>query len=148
MLDTNAFNAILDAPNIEPSKLSCCGELFVTHVQLDEIHNTRKLERLTPLLAVFKAVAQETVSTTAAVYGVSRYGMAEWGNAKGDYDKILLLLKQKDGKSRRNTKDALIGVTALNRQYTLVTNDPRLLATIVEMGGSAITLEELLAKIN
>lgn len=144
MLDTNAFNAILDTQNIEPSKLSCCGELFVTHVQLNEIQDTQKLERLTPLLEVFKAIDQETISTAAAVYGVSEWGGAEWGNADGSYDKILLLLEQKGRKSRGNTKDALIGVTALKRQFTLVTNDPRLLASVVELGGSAITLEEFL----
>ena len=146
MLDTNAFNVILDTPNLEPSKLSRCGKFFVTHVQLNEIQATKKPpERLSELLAVFETVEQDTVPTAAAVFDVSEYGNAEWGDANGDYDRILLLLKQKGGGNRGITKDALIGVTALKRQYTLVTNDARLLATVVEMGGSAITLKELLA---
>ena len=146
MLDTNTFNVILDTPDIEPSKLSCCGKFFVTHIQLNEIQATKKPpERLSKLLAVFETVEQDTVPTAAAVFDVSEYGNSEWSDANGDYDRILLLLKQKRSKSRGNANDALIGVTALKRRYTLVTNDPDLLASVIEMGGSAITLKALLA---
>ncbi len=94
MLDTNAFNAALDA-NIEPLRLSRCGELYVTHVQLNEIQATKQSEPLIKLLAVFNAVDQDTIPTAAAVWDVSESGNAEWGDANGDYDRILLLLNKK-----------------------------------------------------
>ena len=142
MLDTNAFNRALDGA-VNPASLSSCGRLFVTHVQLNELLATRSSERLEQLLSVFNAVDQERVPTTAAVWGVSEWGGAEYGDSDGAYGTMIESLNSRNGSKENNTRDILIAVTALKRGYTLVTNDRDLAAVLKESGGKTITFEAL-----
>ncbi|SRR6266849_1605675 len=144
MLDTNAFNRTLDGA-VDPASLSSRGKLFVTHIQLNELRATRRSERLEQLLRVFTAVNQEKVSTVAAVWDVSEWGGAEYGDANGAYGAMLESLNSRNGGKENNTRDILIAVTALKRGYTLVTNDRDLAAVLQESGGKAITFEELVS---
>ena len=141
MFDTNAFNRALDT-GVDPEILSSKGELFITHVQLNEIQATRNEARLDALLRVFTAIEQEKVPTSAAVWGVSEYGGAKYGDANGLYNTILNELNQRNGRQRGNTRDALIAVTAIQRNYTLVTNDSDLAMVIQSNGGTIETFED------
>jgi len=141
MLDTNAFNIALDS-QIEPKALHSKGNLFITHIQLNEIQATRNDDRLNALLGVFSAVEQEPVPTSAAIWGVSEWGGAEYGAADGLYDRLINDLNNINGGKRGNTRDALIAVTALKRGYTLVTNDNDLANVFRANGGNTETFEE------
>jgi predicted nucleic acid-binding protein len=137
MLDTNAFNRTLDS-GIDPNLLSRRGALYVTHIQLNELQNTKKPpERLDQLLRVFDSVEQESIPTSAAVWDVSEWGGAEYGSAGGNYDKMLARLNQLNGGKRGNTRDILIAVTALKHGHTLVTDDDDLKTVFLEFGGNA-----------
>lgn len=141
IFDTNAFNEAIDS-NVDPSRLSCRGALYVTHVQLDEIQATKKLDRRDALLKVFHAIDQEPVPTSAAVWGVSKWGGAEWGNAGGDYDGMLRRLNRLNGGKKNNVRDILIAVTALKREFTLVTDDKDLATVLEEFGGKVESFDE------
>jgi len=141
MLDTNAFNRALDS-DIDPKLLSCRGPLLVTHIQLNELQATRRIERLNQLLTVFSSVDQETIPTAAAVWGVSEWGGAEYGSAGGVYDEMLASLNKKNGNKNNNAQDILIAVTAYKRDFTFVTDDGDLSIVLREIGGVAETFEE------
>src|SRR5712691_8698035 len=142
MLDTNAFNRALDEA-VNPALLSHRGKLFVTHVQLDELRATRRTERLEQLLSIFTAIDQENVTTAAAVWGVSKWDSAEYGDADGAYGSMLANLNSRNSSKGNNTRDILIAVTALKRGYTLVTDDGDLATVLQESGGKAITFQQL-----
>src|SRR6266568_7586797 len=144
MLDTTVFNRVLDGA-VDPASLSSRGKLFVTHVQLNELQATRRSERLKQLLGVFTAIDRERVSTAAAVWGVSEWGGAEYGDADGAYGTMLRSLNARNDSKDNNAQDILIAVTALKRGYTLVTNDRDLAAVFQESGGKAIAFEELMS---
>jgi predicted nucleic acid-binding protein len=145
MLDTNAFNRALDT-GAEPEALSSKGELFITHVQQNEIQATRNDARLDALLRVFTAIEQVKVPTSAAVWGVSEYGGAQYGDANGLYHKVIDGLNQLNGGKRGNTRDALIAVTALTENYTLVTDDSDLARVFQSNGGKVETFEVFSSK--
>ena len=145
MLDTNAFNRALDS-GIEPKLLSGHGPLFVTHVQLNELQATKKTDRLDQLLSVFVSVEQEAVPTAAAVWDVSEWGGAEYGSADGSYDAMLAKLNSKNGNKKNNAQDILIAVTALKRDYILVTDDKDLAAVLLDFGGRAEAFDEFVAR--
>lgn len=143
MFDTNAFNRAVDS-GADPKLLAARGQLFVTHVQKNELQATKNTQRLEALLSVFEAVEQETVPTAAAVWGVSEWGGAEWGDADGLYGKMLANLNQRNKNKGNNAHDVLIGVTAIKRQCVLVSNDGDLREVVIEHGGHAITFEEFM----
>ena len=144
MLDTNAFNRALDA-DLDPAALARRGELYVTHIQHNELHATTNIERRQRLMGIFAEVEQVVVPTAAAVWGVSEYGGAEFGNAGGAYNKMLLSLNARNRGRANNSQDILIAVTALTRGYILVTNDRHLSEVLREAGGTALAFEDFLA---
>ena len=103
---------------------------------------TRNETRLEALLSVFTSVEQEAVPTSAAVWSISEYGGAQYGNANGLYDTFLSELNDLNGGQRGNARDTLIAVTALNRNFTLVTNDSDLSTVFQSNGGTIETFEE------
>ncbi len=141
MFDTNAFNRTLDS-GVDPKLLSESGQLYVTHVQKNELQATKNKQRLEALLAVFDAVEQENVPTAAMVWDVSEWGGAEWGDADGLYDRMLASLNQRNGSKGNNVRDVLIGVTAIKRECVLVSDDADLRSVVSEHGGQAITFRE------
>ena len=144
MLDTNAFNRALDA-RVDPPTLSERGRLFITHIQRNEIQATCNEERLAALLAIFEAVEQENVPTAAAVWDVSEWGAAEFGSDNGSYERMLEALNRLNGNRRNNNaQDVLIALTALKRDYVLVTNDRHLGEVLREHGGRGILYEEFM----
>lgn len=164
MFDTNIFNAILDG-QIGVSEIKSQHELYVTHIQEDEIKATKRDERRNQLLAVFKEVSQSrdisnSIPTEGFVLGVSRlddaklsskvptetmvWDTSNWGEAKwgtGDfYEKIKNKLDKRNKNKSNNTHDALIAETAMVNGYVLVTHDGDLFSVVSELGGSALNL--------
>jgi predicted nucleic acid-binding protein len=147
LLDTNVFNAIRDG-DISVEEFRGLS-LFVTHVQADELRNTREKNpaKAEELLAVFKEIGPDRIPTPSAVYDVSNYDEACYSDEDGVLEKMLTRLKELDRKNSRylanQSRDVLTAETAIKDGLTLVTNDANLRRVTIEFGGSAITTAEL-----
>jgi predicted nucleic acid-binding protein len=144
MLDTNAFNRVLDSA-IDPALPARGHHIYVTHVQQNELQATRNPDRLERLLAIFSAVPQDIVPTAAAVWDISEFDGAEFGDAGGTYPAMITRLNELNGGKKNNPQDILIAVTALKRKYTLVTDDGDLGVVMREFGGNTMTFVEFIA---
>lgn len=112
MLDTTVFNHLVEG-NVDPKSLPFNRPLYVTHVQLNEIQNTRDPAKLHILLAMFTAIESAQIPTASAVWDVSEYGEAEWGTADGFFELLLANLNGKNKSNPNNARDILIAETAI-----------------------------------
>jgi hypothetical protein len=144
LLATNVFNRLVDS-NIDPPSLRAKGKLYVMHVQGDELHATRNRERAGQLLKMFEAVEREQIPTAAAVWDVSKWNEAEWGDARGLYGVMLERLNRMNTNKANNAQDVLTALTALKRGLRLVTDDRDLTTVMREHGGSALSFDEFMA---
>jgi len=81
MFDTRAFNLVLDgAVSIESFKGRAVA--YTTHIQRDEINNTKDPARKAELMRVFNEVVSGSVPTDSLVLGVSRIGEARLGGER------------------------------------------------------------------
>src|SRR5258706_787597 len=142
MCDTNVFNRILDGA-IAPESLR--GPLFATHIQRDEIGNTKDLGRRTALMAVFAEIVEPgvptasfvldesrldeaclssaVVSTTSAAWDVSRWNQARWTDGESFCQAMKSELDKLNRSKPNNIRDALIAETSIRRSHILVTDD-------------------------
>ncbi|MFT5485310.1 MAG: putative nucleic acid-binding protein [Paracoccaceae bacterium] len=144
IFDTNIFNRILDR-EVPVEAFSHQVSAYVTHVQRDEINNTRKDDRREQLANKFTDVIPDNeniIPTRSAVWGVSNWGQSMW--AEDDLCMTLKLELDKKKSKKNNNKDALIADTAIKGKYVLVTED-RDLKEVTELhGGECWTLNEML----
>lgn len=168
MFDTRAFNLVLDGP-YPVEELRARVAAYATHIQRDEISNTKNLERKAALLQVFREVVSESVPTDSLVLGVSRIGAARlgggrtvptesavwdvsrWDEAKWAADDNLCVpIKTDLGKLNKgkanNVQDALIAEAAIKGGYVLVTDDTHMIEVARRYGGKCMSMEELFAK--
>ena len=156
MLDTNVFNRVLKHHLAVDDfrKVS----LVTTHVQADELRNTKDTVIKDALLAIFEEIGPEATPTRSAVFDVSSWDEAGWGDEDGVFEKMLCRLKELDAASIKKKKkrkpnefnqerDILMAETAVKNELTLVSNDENLRLVTTEFAGNAIALDELLAKI-
>jgi predicted nucleic acid-binding protein len=125
MLDTNVFNHLLDG-SINPAQFA--GKVLVaTHVQRDEINQTRDPNRRASLHQLFAQTISKEAATSSMVAGISVAGSA----CPSDGELLLRMKNELDkhnGDQRgNNMKDALIAETALRNGWTLVSNDADLI---------------------
>ncbi len=88
MFDTNVFNRILDG-RVDVGSLSGDKQYFVTHIQRNEIENTKNPERRKALLDTFHGVEKSQVPTESAYWGLSEWGAAKWSVEDGVIEKRL-----------------------------------------------------------
>jgi hypothetical protein len=138
MLDTTVFNNVLDDVITLPVGL----HVVATHVQHDELANTRKQGRRDQLLATFARVAPARVPTKSALWNASRWDEGEWSDGKR-YRAMLAALDAKNGGKDNNKRDVLIAETALEHGYVLVTGDVDLRDVFGAFGGNAIPPQEI-----
>ena len=166
MFDTNIYNRILDGaipiPTPNPDRT-----FFATHIQIDELANTKNEERRKRLLDVFKDVTAIKLPTESAVWGISKWdeakfsdevistesfvlGSSRLGMAKLSdgtlYNSLLNDLKAAKPKEKdqdANRRDALIAETSIKNKLILVTEDEALFETTQKHSGQAIKLSEL-----
>lgn len=81
MFDTNIFDELLNN-KIDINLFPKSFKYYVTHIQGDEIESIGddKKEKREKLLSIFNKFNGETISTEAAVYGVSKFGACKFGN--------------------------------------------------------------------
>jgi len=163
MLDTNIFNHILDG-GITIDELPTDGQFKVTHIQDDELSNTKAEDRKAKLLKVFdhtidiRVLTESTVlgtsklgqsklgnnnimPTESAVWDVSRYGMAKYTSEDNLYRPIKEILDKLNKNKPNNIQDALIAETSIKNGLTLITSDEDLCETAKKFGGDVIFFE-------
>ena len=78
MFDTNIFNHILDG-SLDFEDLAGKALYCVTHIQLDEINNTKNPERRAKPNRIFGEFIQDAISTESFGLNSSRLGQAKLG---------------------------------------------------------------------
>lgn len=138
MFDSNVFdeliNGKLDLKIIEENKL----KIFITHVQVDEINECSDKEFRAKLFNFMTTIRPEKIPTESFIIGKSRIGSAKIGDGK-------LIEKLRKG-NRKSTNDALIGETAIKNDITLITNDIKFKNKVKILGGSALSVDELIKR--
>jgi len=143
MFDTNVFNRILD-DDFDVAMLAGEAKYYVTHVQLDEIKNTRNSTRREKLMAIFASIPQDHISTESAVWDISNWDEAKWSDGNGLYDKILEALNERNKGKANNRQDALIAETAVKNGLGLVTRDSDLEGVVRQFGGIVMQFDSFL----
>ena len=166
MFDTNVFNRIVDE-GIPVESLIDCVTAHATHIQRDEINNTKNDERRAVLARVFRDVIGESdptasfvldtsrtgkarlggerqVPTTSAVWDVSRWDEANWSSDDDLYSALKSKLDTLNQNKPNNVQDALIAETSIKGGYVLVTDDADLAAVTKEYRGKCLSVRELL----
>ena len=166
MFDTNVFNRILDGV-ISIQSLTGRVVAHATHIQRDEINNTKDLERRAALAQVFGDVVatstptdsfvlgvsrldearlggERVVPTTSAVWDVSRWDQASWGADDNLYSTVKAERDKLNGNKPNNVHDALIAETSVKGRFVLVTDDADLAEVTKKYGGKCLSVNELL----
>ena len=164
MFDTNVFNRILDGQlSIETSR----GDIiaYATHIQRDEINNTKNPDRRGQLLKVFheeiidseptssfslgtsrldeaRLAGDRVLPTSSAAWDTSRWDQASWGDEDNIFESMKGELDALNRGKKNNVQDILIAETALKRGLTLVTDDSHLRTVIMKFGGHALSVAE------
>lgn len=143
MFDTNIFNHILDS-KIKFEDFPEKFDFFITHIQEDELGKTQDLDRKELLLKIFKKINQENIPTESAVWDISKWDMAKFGDENSLYEKIKSDLDKKEQR-QNNIHDALIAETTIKNGLILVTDDSDLLEVTQKYKGEVITLKGFLS---
>jgi predicted nucleic acid-binding protein len=132
IFDSNAFDDLLIG-TINIAQLVQGGhEIYVTHIQIDEINKCSNEEKRARLFNYITELRPIKIPTESFVVGKSRIGHAKIGD--GD------LMDEIRNGNIKHTSDALIGEVAIKNQLTLITNDVRLINKVVKLGGCALTV--------
>lgn len=119
MFDTNAFdNFFKNDIDIDKFKDRC--EVFITHIQRDELNKIPDLEKLNSITNLVKEIDTNMLPTESAVFGLSKYNFCKFGDGVS-YDHIRGLLD--NIKKPNNAADALIVETSIKNGLILITND-------------------------
>jgi hypothetical protein len=135
VVDTNIFNKLVDGL-IGIEDLPSNGPYLATHIQIDEINNTKDSDRRALLFLKFAELRPQVIPTESFVWDVSRWDQGKWSDGvlfealKHDLD---VLNKSKSN----NARDILIAEVAITNGYTLVTAD-RDLADIAKKHGCKV----------
>lgn len=121
MLDTMIYDMIITVPDLVDhiNNLFAKGMITIlcTHIQDDQLAKIPDDYRRTEI----SRIKRQHVTTAGAVYGVSKYGGARYGNGSSSGINI----DQIRSPSKHHTKDALIATTAAQEADVLVTEDRR-----------------------
>ena len=142
MLDTNVFNALVDN---KISRVALSNHrLVATHVQIDELQATSDEDRRTRLKDLCFQIVEEFLLTSSAVWDVSRWDQAKWGDCIR-YQRMFDRLVELDRKSGERIKppnqerDVLIAETALCHDFMFASQDSNLITMILEEGGRVLS---------
>lgn len=157
---------MLDA-NINISHLTK-ARYYVTHLQVDEINNTKEESRRLSLLGIFQAIRNEKMPTESGIFDTLRFNKSKFSEERtiqptasfvlgvsaqdmtkfsdGNFYNLLLkdLNKINPKGKGNNIKDALIAETSIKNKFILVTADCALYAVVKKIGGDVLRWEEFL----
>ena len=132
IFDTNIFddmvNEKLKVSDIVKYKNNKKLEIYVTHIQIDEINKISDEDKRARFFISMFEIRPILISTSSCAFDVSRFDKSKFGNGT-IFNKIKKV-------NINNVEDALIGETAIKEGIILVTNDKRLKNIVIELGGS------------
>jgi rRNA-processing protein FCF1 len=138
IFDSNVFDDVLSGIiKIEQFTIDSI-QIFITHIQEDELNECSDKERREKLLNVMREINPIKIATESFVVGSSRIEEAKIGD--GDLLEKLRVLNLK------RTNDGLIGETAIKNNLVLITNDKQLKNRVNELGGIALSVLEFKAQ--
>jgi len=136
IFDSNVFDDLikgkLDLEIIKNISL----ENYITHIQVDEINECPDKEKRAKLFNFMTEIRPEKIPTESFIIGTSRIGYAKIGDGN--------LIKELRMENYKKTNDALIGETAIENNLTLITNDRKFKNKVIQLGGIALTVDELI----
>jgi len=136
VVDTNIFNKLVDGA-ILAKDLPSDDSYIATHVQIDEINNTKDSERRAVLFLVFAEVRPRIVPTESFVFDVSRWDQGKWSDGVL-FEKLKKALDTLNKSKSNNAKDILIAEVAIVNGYTLLTADRDLAKVVQNHGGQVV----------
>lgn len=134
MVDTNVFNRLVDGA-ISLADLPQDGSFIATHIQRDEISQTKDPARRSNLSSAFTQTVK-VVPTESFIIGVSRLGEAKLSDGQ-DYTCLKAELDKANKGKANNVNDALIAEAAIKASAVLITADKDL-ANVAEKAGCAV----------
>ncbi|WP_143279005.1 hypothetical protein [Bradyrhizobium sp. C9] len=129
MLDSNVYDLLLENSALfeQVDRAVRAGQLdlLTTHVQLDELSLIKDQAKREAVLEL--AITFVKVPTAGAVWDVSKWDDASWGDDTGRLDAMI-------GGNPKHAEDALIAATADAEAEVLVTNETRLPGRVKRFG--------------
>jgi hypothetical protein len=125
LLDSNIYDKLADHDECRNLLIRRCEqglvEVFVTHIQADQLEKTPDGEKRKLLLATAQVVRSRRIPTDGAVLGLSKLGESRLGGGRGEIkvDDIA------DGKTK-HYPDGLLVTTAAAEADIFVTEEKRL----------------------
>ena len=138
VVDTNIFNKLVDE-TITLDDLPSDGPFLATHIQIDEINNTKDSERRALLLLMFAEMRSEIIPTESFVWDVSRFDCAKWDEGVL-FEKLKQDLDSLNKSKLNNVQDVLIAEVAIVNGFTLLTSDRHLVQVVENQGGKVFYL--------
>jgi predicted nucleic acid-binding protein len=136
VVDTCVFNWLADGV-LTRDQLPSDGGFAITHIQVDEINETKHQERRARLLLVQASLRCELLPTQSFVLDVSRLDHAKLGDGQL-FGSIRAELDTLNRNKKSNTRDALIAEAAIANGYTLLTADRDLRLVTEKHSGKVI----------
>ena len=136
VVDTNIFNKLVDE-TITFDDLPSNGPFIATHIQIDEINNTKNGERRALLFLMFVEMRPEIVPTESFVLNVSRWDCGNWGDGVL-FEKLKQDLDSLNNAKLNNAQDVLIAEVAIVNDFTLLTSDRHLAQVVKNQGGKVV----------
>lgn len=144
MLDSNVFDDIVSGKLkfelILKYQEKTDMNIYLTHIQNDEIQSCKDEEKRKKLTLFVLKVRPIIIPTETLVVGTSRLGEAKLGN--GD---VFTKIK---GENIKHTGDALIGETAIKNNLILVTNDKILKSKVENEGGLSLFVDNFINRLS
>lgn len=132
VVDTCIFNKLVDG-KISLDTLPQNSSYFASHMQIDEINNTKDSERRAQLFLKLAEIKPEIIPPESMVWGAMRWGHMKWSDGEL-YNKLKKALDELNRSKPNNVNDALIAETAIKNDYTLLTSDTDLTKVAEECG--------------
>jgi predicted nucleic acid-binding protein len=121
VVDTSLINKLVDG-TVGADELPNDGSFVASHIQIDELNQTKNVQRRTKLLEKFAEVIDEVLPTESFVLGTSRLGEGRLGDGVS-YQAMKADLDSRNKGKTNNSEDALIAEVAMKNGYTLLTAD-------------------------
>lgn len=121
VVDTSLINKLVDC-TVGADELPNDGSFVASHIQIDELNQTKNVQRRAKLLEKFAEVIDEVLPTESFVLGTSRLGEGKLGDGV-PYQAIKAELDSRNKGKANNSEDALIAEVAMKNGYTLLTAD-------------------------
>jgi len=139
IFDSNVFDGLVDG-RMDLTLIAKSKErgysYFITSLQSDEIANIpdSKRDKRKMMILFLILVKPDVLPIETFVFNHSRLDFGKLGNAEV-YSKLLK-------SDNSNINDALIGETAFNNKYILVSEDKELIKNFIKLGGDGKTITE------